>query len=231
MGNTLNIIGRFFKSFAQRSLTSIPGLTRIYAWFSFEAYNPSPPPLHAGFTLEQNLADIKIWKNDSSKKIIFAIRGTDDRIFLRKADADYTDLKTDIKLIMNSEQETERFLRAERAIVVYLRDYPGYKFIITGHSLGGSLAYRLADKYKSLTGEVFNPGVNTDAIRNTQSVSSRIRTHIIDGDPVSGILGRLLSNTIIYTPFYDIKQREQFQKLPIKEQLYKLHSMEMFPRA
>ena len=231
MGNILNVIGRFFRSFSQRSLTSIPGLTRIYAWFAFEAYNPSPPSSHAGYTLIQNLPDIKVWRNDFAKKILFAVRGTDDRIFLRKADADYSDLKTDMKLIMNSEQETDRYLRADQLVRTYLREYPGYRFCVVGHSLGGSIAYRLADKYRNLTGGVFNPGVNLDAIRNTQSVASRIKTHIIDGDPVSGILGRTLANTIVYTPFYEPAQREAFQRLPIKEQLYKLHSLEIFPRS
>ena len=118
MGNILNVIGRFFKSFAQRSLSTIPGLTRINAWFAFEAYNLNPPTLHAGYTLKTNFPDIKVWVNTDMKKIIFAVRGTDDRIFLRKADADYSDLITDIKLIINSEQETERYKRADRIVAV-----------------------------------------------------------------------------------------------------------------
>ena len=232
MGNIVPIIQRFFASFRQHSLSSIPAIVQQHAWFAYESYNSSPPTIHAGFGLKTNLPDIKVWVNPSSKQIIFAIRGTDENIMKLSPGADYSDLATDLRLILNSEQQTERFMRADRIVSSYVRSqaYRGYKMIVVGHSLGGSIAYRLADRYMTLSGNVFNPGINRDAIRNTSSVARRIQTHIIDGDPVSGILGRALANTIVYTPFYDTAQRERFKSLPIQQQLFKLHSMEMFPR-
>jgi hypothetical protein len=232
MGNTIQVIQRFFSSFRQHSLTSIPAVVRRDAWFAFEAYSSNPPTIHDGFALKTNLPDLKVWINPASRQVLFAIRGTDENILKMRPDADYSDLATDLRLILNSEQQTTRYIRAETVVSSYLRNqaYRGYKFIVVGHSLGGSICYRLADKYHSLTGNVFNPGVNRDAIRNTASVSRRIQTHIISGDPVSGILGRALGNTIVYTPFYDPAEQERFKSLPIQQQLFKLHSMEAFPR-
>jgi hypothetical protein len=233
MGNVVPAIKRFFSSYAQRSLTSIPTNVQIMAWFAYEAYNPNPPTNHDGFNLKTNQPDIKVWVNPMRKIVLFAIRGTDENIVKLSRGADYSDLITDLKLIANSEQQTARYTRANNLVRSFITSslYRGYKFLATGHSLGGAIVYRLADVYPtSLSGHVFNPGVNRDAIRNTGSVSRRIQTHIIAGDPVSGLLGRALANTIVYTPFYDEVERERFNRLPIQQQLMKLHSMDLFPR-
>lgn len=225
MGTTASRIGSFFNSFDQRGLNTLPRNSRILAWFSDKAYSKQPPPTHQGYLLIENLPTIKVWRNDETKTIVIAVRGTD---FDAEAN-DYDDLKTDLQLVMNGEEQTQRFKTAELITRKTISRFPGYKIVITGHSLGGGIAYRLADKYKKLTGEVFNPAVNTRTLRDVNNTTRRIKTHIIDGDPVSGILGRPLPNTQVYTPAYG-EEAIKLKKKPIHERMIYLHNVSTFPQ-
>lgn len=218
MGNLASSTRRFFSSFDQRGLNTIPNNTRELAWFAQSTYQSRPPTEHRGYELDFNLRTVKVWVNDDTKQIVFAVRGTQGE----------TDIKTDIKLAISKETETQRYKVARNALLQVLKEYPDYKIVLTGHSLGGGIVYRLADEFQGLTGEVFNPAVNLTTIHNKQHTSRRVKTHIIDGDPVAGIAGRPLDNTQVYTPAYGT-EREQIMKMPTEQRLRHLHAIKRFP--
>jgi len=220
MGNVFSGVGRFFKSYDQKGLNTINIRTRELAWFASSAYNRSPEPEHRGFILQMNAPTVKVWVSEERREVVVAIRGTQTP----------EDVKTDIKLAIERENETTRYNIARNIVLAVLRRYKGYKVVLTGHSLGGGLVYRIADEFPHLTGEVFNPAVNMKTIRNETNTSTRIRTHVIDGEPVAGILGRPLRNTQVYSPAYG-EEREKIMAKPFQERMLYLHALKRFPQV
>ena len=222
MGNIASGIGRFFSSYDQKGLATLPQKSRKLAWFSKVAYNRNPPMEHAGFKRILNNPSVKGYVNDTTKELVIAIRGTEK--------TDLRDIQTNIKVAIDSELQTDRFKTADFWVRKLMDKYGGYKLILTGHSLGGGIVYRLADKYKNATGEVFNPAVNLTTLRDADGTSSRIKAHIIHGDPVAGVMGRPLKNTQVYSPAYG-KEREQIRAMPIEKRLLYLHELNRFPNV
>lgn len=216
-------IGRFFSSYDQKGLATIQPKTRLLAWFAKQTYNRNPPKEYKSFTRIVNNPTVKAYKSDRDKTIIIAVRGT-------QVTDNYDDIDADIQVALGSEEQTKRFAMADNIVATMLRRFPDYKIMLTGHSLGGGIVYRLADKYKQLTGEVFNPAVNIKTIRDTAGTSSRVRTHIIHGDPVSGIVGRPLANTQVYSPAYGEERKKIEAMHPILRLQY-LHALDRFPRG
>jgi pimeloyl-ACP methyl ester carboxylesterase len=226
MGGVLSGAGRFLASYDQKGLGTLNDRTRELAWFAKQSYSRNPPTTHPTqlgmFTLVNNNPTVKVYKNDSIKLIVISIRGT-------QISDDYSDIEADIRIALGSEEQSSRFMDADRIVNDVIRQFPGYKIILTGHSLGGGLVYRLADKYKSLTGEVFNPAVNVKTLMDEAGTSRRIRSHIIHGDPVSGVIGRPLRNAQVYSPGYD-EERGRIERMPILDRLKYLHALDRFPR-
>ena len=69
-------------------------------------------------------------------------------------------------------------------IIRAIKKYPGYKFILSGHSLGGYLSEQLASEFPDAQGIVFNPGTSLSEINisSPQSIVIGYRTRF---DPVS----------------------------------------------
>lgn len=223
MGNTINYIGRFFSSFTSHPMNTLPEIDRLYAFFCFQAYESSPIESYKGYNLKTNLSYIKVYVNDETKNVIIAFRGTDIDI----SKGNYEDIKVDLQLILGNLTKSFRFQLSKTAVVQFMRNYPTYKIHLCGHSLGGSTIYSIASKYPNIIGASFNPGIDLNALRISRDVSRRIKTNITFGDPVSGILGRLLPNTTIYKP----NNFEEIMRLPPLKRYYTLHSMELYPRG
>lgn len=223
MGGILSSVGRFFASYDQKGLATIRNETRELAWFAKQTYSRDPPKEHLGFVLRINNRTVKVYVNDELKIVVFAVRGT-------QITDNYDDIETDLKLAIGSEEQTERFKVADGILRFVLRRYPDYKILLTGHSLGGGIVYRLADRHKTLTGEVFNPAVNLTTLRDQGGTSSRVRAHIIHGDPVAGIVGRPLRNAQVYSPAYGA-DREKILRMPLTKRLQYLHALDRFPRT
>jgi len=220
MGNS---IARFFTSYDQKGLATMKPFSRLLSWFSKTAYEINPPKEHAGYVLINNHNTIKAWKNEVDKKIIFALRGTEVK------DTKRDDIGSDLDFAMGSEDQNARFKIAYTIVELIMKRNPGYQFIVTGHSLGGGIAYRLGDRFKNITGEVFNPAINVRTLRDSDGTTRRIKANIIHGDPVAGYLGRPLPNAQIYSPAYG-KERDELLKKPLQERLLYLHKMDRFPR-
>jgi hypothetical protein len=74
--------------------------------------------------------DMYAIKKDSTSQIIFSIAGTSLR--------DASDLWNDLMIVFHT--TPSRYPLVQDKIEEVMRDHPGYKLLVTGHSLGGTLA-------------------------------------------------------------------------------------------
>jgi hypothetical protein len=152
-----------------------------YSNFASEAYiAPSDRKMTLlGYTYKKGLsnANLSTYIDKPDKKIIVSVRGT--------VPSNFRDLVSDIGIVSSDKTfNTTRLSNHKRMIDQILDKYPGYKLILTGHSLGGYLVEQLAETYPTAQGIVFNPGtsLSTTNLSNPQNNVIGYRTR---GDPVS----------------------------------------------
>lgn len=108
-----------------------------------------------GFSIVKDLSDkdALVLRNDSTKEVVVSFKGTS----LGNMD----DLEADAKLAMhgNDYSSIPQFQRALGRFEDAQRMMQGYKFSVTGHSLGGSKAMWVARHHPSVKANVFNPGI------------------------------------------------------------------------
>ena len=152
-----------------------------YANFASEAYvAPNDRQMNLlGYTYNKGLSNknLSTYVDKQDKKIVISIRGT--------VPTDYQDLVSDIGIISADKSFNATRLSAHKKMIdEVLQKYPGYKLVLSGHSLGSYLVEQLAETYPDAHGIVFNPGTSLSktALSTPQSNVIGYRTR---GDPVS----------------------------------------------
>jgi hypothetical protein len=131
-----------------------------------------------GYNLDSMLSNRnnKVFYNPETKKVILGIKGTNP-YSLR-------DIGTDAYLAVGKLDKTDRYKESKRILEDAKRKYEGYQNNIIGHSLGGSIASRIANKNDKVYS--YNEGVSPfQKTRSYNGNHQHIRSQI---DPVS-ILG------------------------------------------
>lgn len=92
----------------------------------------------AGFARDDDLSDHRneVWHNATSNKLLVNVAGTHNK----------HDVLTDVKLALGRLSSTKRYKSAEKTLNAAKTKYQGAATTITGHSLGGSIAQKVAAK-------------------------------------------------------------------------------------
>lgn len=101
-----------------------------------------------GMKVIHNTHEAAAYKHEKHKKIYVAHRGT----------AHKRDLSADAAILFGLEKYHPRFKRAKRLQHKLEKENPGYKFVTTGHSLGGALAQHAGKSKRVKKVVTFNKG-------------------------------------------------------------------------
>jgi hypothetical protein len=128
-----------------------------------------------GLKLVQNKGEMQAYKDEENKRIYVAHRGTSKK----------KDISADIALFFGQERSHPRFKRARKMEADLEHQYPGYDFVVTGHSLGGTLAQASAGRKRVKSVTTFNKGSGiVDLLRPR---SSKQTDYVNVYDPVSAL--------------------------------------------
>jgi len=117
-----------------------------------------------GYTIDQELSDNEslVLFNDQGQEVTLAVRGTDP--------SNLIDLRADAQILRGGEGTTERFTGEFDKMARIMEKYPDAKHVVTGHSLGGNISYKLA-RHFDIEGHHFNSGASVREARdNVMSV-------------------------------------------------------------
>lgn len=125
-----------------------------------------------------------VFKNELLKKIIISFRGT---LIIK-------DLITDLSIFRGTLTDSERYKKSELLIKKIINLYSNYNIILTGHSLGGTLAINLCSNF-NLEAVVFN-----SAHRIGDNFKKyNITYYTKEGDPYSMLGANSYKNVIFIT--------------------------------
>ena len=150
--------------------------------------DPFTRPRHIfGFELEEKFNEFEyaLYVNHEKKTWIIGYRGTEVT-----AIKDYI---SDLNILLGTQAWNERFSHSVHVYEEAKKIYPEYHSIVTGHSLGGTIAYFIAKKFLPDRCVGFNPGSSANPtfaalIADTQAQADRTRrvfTYHIAWDPIS----------------------------------------------
>lgn len=146
---------------------------------------------------------VALWKCKSDPtKYMLAYRGT----------ADGRDVKDDAYILLTSEQLSVRFNLSLKFAKDVREHFQIKELIITGHSLGGSIAFHCCSKMKDTKGHVFNAGYGVgnllgmsnvagplkSLLTNWSKIPDRVVHHHVASDPVSQLWPRGMMRLIEY---------------------------------
>jgi hypothetical protein len=117
------------------------------------SYEKNPPREIAGFILDQSYPTLKFYKDEASKTIIVAIRGTNA--------TDTEDLKADASIAINGLENSRRFKKDLDILRSYqYNNSPNkYDYYGVGHSLGGAVMDGFLDMNLLKSGISYNPAL------------------------------------------------------------------------
>ena len=127
----------------------------------------------------------------------------------------FRDLGSDILVSLSLTEKGNRFKKGENTINDVKRKYPSYSIVLTGHSLGGSIARELSRKYK-YEAHIFEAGSSPIDIAKDiigRDEQEQITSHINPLDPIaiSGITQK--NNVVIEKPtIANVHSIRQFTK-------------------
>lgn len=204
----------FVKPFkADKKVKALSGDAALYARMANESYKRTDASdTIDGFTKDKDFSQINavIYTNSQTRTIIMAIRGTNL--------SNPSDLLTDVSVLTGTLKASKRYKDISDLFnKVYSKygKYIGksllaYKYVITGHSLGSSLALQLLldnpDKIDAVY--LFNAGSSVDTVKKGlamkigkalgigyyKKVSKKINIFRVAGDPIS-VGSRLLNGS------------------------------------
>ena len=149
--------------------------------FASEAYiAPSDRKMTLlGYTYNRKYSNenLSTYVDKQDKKIVISIRGT--------VPTNFRDLVSDVGIVSADKSfNATRLSNHKKMIDEVLHKYPGYKLVLSGHSLGAYLVEQLADDYPEAQGIVFNPGTSLSET-NLSNPQSNVIGYRTRGDPVS----------------------------------------------
>jgi len=117
------------------------------------SYEKNPPREIGGFVLDQSYPTLKFYKDEASKTIIVAIRGTNA--------TDTEDLKADASIAINGLENSRRFKKDLDILRSYqYNNSPNkYDYYGVGHSLGGAVMDGFLDMNLLKSGISYNPAL------------------------------------------------------------------------
>jgi putative lipase involved disintegration of autophagic bodies len=166
------------------------------ARFANEAYkqkNKRAKELY-GYTYEPKFSDTyhAVYVDEKEEKVILAIAGTELKKTKGRA---VEDLINDGLLFIGFEKYGTRYRKAMKKLSDIVSHYKGYKVILVGHSLSGSIVTDLGKRYK-FEYHVYNPG-NYASLKATAKVKEHVlydqkkepdplqNIYLVSGDPIS----------------------------------------------
>jgi hypothetical protein len=156
-----------------------------------------------------------IFKNETKKEIIIAMRGT----------ASLKDIITDLNFVSNTLTYTARYKDDKKVIDKYVKLYSPdvYSYYITGHSLGGGLSSALMREYPFIKeGVVYNSATQPiDLIKQNPDLTYLY----IDKDPLYRTTGRFITNKVVY-PYQKNLNGFSSKLIPDFIQAHKLNQFE-----
>jgi hypothetical protein len=85
--------------------------------------------------------ELGVWQDNTEDTLVIAFRGS-------KTAEDW--LLTDLTIVIDiGLRQTPRFLRDKKKIELIMKDFPNFKIVFIGHSLGGTLAEEFYDIYNN----------------------------------------------------------------------------------
>jgi len=159
------------------------------AYISDRVYlDPFSRPRHIfGFTLDEkyNEFEFALYVNAEKKIRILGYRGTEV--------TEVKDYVSDLHIVFGTQSWNDRFNSSVKVYEDAKKAYPDYQGRVTGHSLGGTIAYFITKKFQPDRCVVFNPGSSANPTFVSLITESkmqagwtrRVFTYRIAGDAIS----------------------------------------------
>ena len=137
-------------------------------------------------------SSVCVFQNDNIKEIVMGVRGTD----LTRPE-EY-DLVIDSQLVYGKEYNNKRYKATYNILSAIIKEFPKYKIIIVGHSLGARIAIDLLDsdlgkKIEEVHG--FNVGTSLPHLYKSNQCflekhifcenRRKLHIHLVNNDPIS----------------------------------------------
>jgi hypothetical protein len=121
--------------------------------------------------------DVAVFIDIKCDKLIIAFRGTDIQNLTSNK---RRDLQTDLFIVIGQFKRSKRFKDAENTLKEMIKRHGKSGIVLTGHSLGGAIAYDLSIKY-DLPAIVYNKGTSPLKLaKNTRSVQFNTNNSKVD---------------------------------------------------
>ena len=193
---------------------------KIFFEATQRSYDASPDPI-PGWPIILSTPTIKVFRNDSPRRIMVAVRGTDP--------SDRRDLNADFAIAANSLERTDRFKEDHDAFVRLTSSFPpsSWKYYMTGHSLGSAVGLALQRKYPFIVSRstYYNGALQPSDIINQTPNAKQL---YITKDPLYRTLGRLWTDKTVYEPIQSVSGKDGF--LPSLSEAVVAHGLSQFKR-